>query len=171
MCLSTHVLRYSLLSPAPLPSPVPKISSLSFSGGLGDQGRDSWDSASKWTCSSALLFKDRHYKNVVCWLKQFVCLISQSSVRSFCHLSSPCVFCIFQRIASFQQHLFFPLEMKHVLRRNFPLSRSNFLTGASAHQSAMLYFFPLQFGRFWASTMSCIQSFWVLLPFLHHHFF
>ena len=91
----------------------------------GGPDRESWDSASELACSSALLFKDRHYKNVVCWLKQFVCLISQSSVRSFCHL--PCVFCIFQRIASFQQH---PLsshwKWKHVLCRNFPLSRSNF---------------------------------------------
>lgn len=69
--------------------------------------------------------RHRHYKNVVCWLKLLVCLISQSSVRSFCHL--PCVFCIFRRIASFQQHPLSPhWKWKHVLGRNFPLSSSGF---------------------------------------------
>lgn len=103
--------------------------------------------ATNGTHSSALLFRHRHCKNVVCWLKRFVCLISQSSVRSFCHL--PCVFCIFQRIASFQQH---PLsshwKWKHVFGRNFPLRDPASLAGASAPQPAMLYFFPLQFDIF-----------------------
>ena len=143
----------------------------------GGPGRESWDSASKWMCSSALLFKDRHYKNVVCWLKQFVCLISQSSVRSFCHL--PCVFCIFQRIASFQQH---PLsshwKWKHVLRRNFPLSRSNFPHWGlstpvcnAVFLSTAVWRFLSQHNELYSVILSPPSPFYIIIFFLNNAYF
>ena len=111
-------------------------------------------SASHWPCS---LFKHRLYKECG-MLAEIVFLIYQSSVRSFCHL--PCVFCIFQRIASFQQH---PLsshwKWKRVLGRNFPLSGSSFPRWGLSTPACDAVFLSTAVWHFRASTMSCIQSF------------
>lgn len=114
---SSHTHFYS---PPPLPLPVPKISFLS-----SREGELRFHPLTEYAASSVVLFRHRRCKNVVCWLERCVCVISPGSVRSFCHL--PCVFCIFQRIASFQQHqLSSHWKWEHVLCRNFPLSGAGF---------------------------------------------
>lgn len=167
MSLSTEAVGRASMSPShthfyshvPLPLPALNISFLSSQERLGNWGpRGKAEiSASYWTCSLPLLFRHRHYKNVVCWLNRFVSLISPSSVKSFCHL--PCVFCIFQRIASFQQH---PLsshwKWKHVLGRNFPLSRPSFPRWGLGTPACNAVFLSTAVWHFWASTMSGIQS-------------